>query len=76
MESPEPYVDASRAAEFLAIAAKTLNQYARAGKVPAYPWGDGPRKTWRFRLSELDSWMRSRLSSADRPPLALKRSKA
>jgi excisionase family DNA binding protein len=73
--SPEPYVDATRAAEFLAIATKTVNQWARQGKLPAYPWGDGIRKTWRFRLSELDGWMRARLSSANRPPLALRRSK-
>ena len=23
-------------------------------QIPAYPWGDGIRKTWRFKISRLD----------------------
>lgn len=61
---PEFYVDAAIAARFLSVAPKTLNQLAREGKIPAYPWGVGTqRRCWRFKLSELDSWMRSRLVS-------------
>jgi len=50
----EPYVDVKRAASYLSVAVKTLNEWARLEKIPAYPWGDGSRKTWRFKLSELD----------------------
>jgi hypothetical protein len=28
-------------------------QMARTGEIPAHPIGTGPRRTWRFRLSEL-----------------------
>jgi hypothetical protein len=41
----EPYVDVKRAASYLSVAVKTLNEWARLEKIPAYPWGDGIRKT-------------------------------
>ncbi len=68
--TPEPYVDVKRAATYLSVAVKTLNEWARLEKVPAYPWGDGVRKTWRFKLTELDEWMQRRLNSVRRPPLS------
>lgn len=68
--APEPYVDVKRAALYLAVAVKTLNEWARLEKIPAYPWGDGIRKTWRFKLSELDEWMQGRINSVRRPPLS------
>jgi len=67
---PEPYVDVTRAATYLAVAVKTLNEWARQRKIPAYQWGDGIRKTWRFKLSELDEWMQQRINSVRRPPLS------
>jgi excisionase family DNA binding protein len=69
--APEPYVDVKRAASYLSVAVKTLNEWARLEKIPAYPWGDGSRKTWRFKLSELDEWMmQGRINSVRRPPLS------
>ena len=68
--TPEPYVDVKRAASYLAVAVKTLNEWARLQKIPAYQWGDGVRKTWRFKLSELDEWMGRRINSVRRPPLS------
>ena len=68
--TPEPYVDVKRAAAYLSIAVKTLNEWARLEKIPAYPWGDGRRKTWRFKVSELDEWMQRRVDSVRRPPLS------
>jgi excisionase family DNA binding protein len=56
----ERYLDAEEASSLLNIHTKTLQRMAREGKVPAHPFGDGPRKRWRFLLSELDAWMRSR----------------
>ncbi len=49
----EPFVDATRAAEFLALRPRRILEMARAGRIPAHPIGDGARKVWRFRLSEL-----------------------
>jgi len=68
--APEAYVDVKRAASYLSVAVKTLNEWARLEKIPAYPWGDGCRKTWRFKLSELDAWMQGRINSVRRPPLS------
>lgn len=49
----EPFVDATRAAEFLGIKPRRLLEMARAGQIPAHPLGIGARRTWRFRLAEL-----------------------
>ena len=51
----EPFVDATRAAVHLSVTRRYLLDRARRGEVPAYPWGAGKRKIWRFRLSELES---------------------
>lgn len=54
---PEPFVNAERAGEFLQLQPRRVLQLARQGKLPAYPIGDGPRKAWRFRLSDLAAAM-------------------
>jgi len=65
--SREPYVNARIAAEYLSISPKKLASLARRGEVPAHAIGGGPRKMWRFLLSELDSWMQSGIPSAQPP---------
>ena len=52
-EPSEPFVDGDRAAEFLSLTRRRILELARAGKLPGHPIGDGARRTWRFRLSEL-----------------------
>jgi excisionase family DNA binding protein len=64
---PEYYVDAGEGAKFLGIHRRTVLQMARDSVLPAHPLGEGSRKQWRFLLSELDEWMRSRVNSARRP---------
>ena len=49
----EPFVDASKAAEFLVITRRRVLEMARAGEVPGHAIGEGKRRMWRFRLSEL-----------------------
>jgi excisionase family DNA binding protein len=72
----EPYVDSERGAAFLGVASRTLNELARKGEVPAYQWGLGnQRRTWRFKLSELDSYMKSKVGLSSRPPFPHRRSK-
>jgi hypothetical protein len=61
---PEPFVDAARAAEFLSLKPRRLLELARAGRLPAYPLGDGVRRIWRFRLSELSAAMVQLAASA------------
>jgi hypothetical protein len=48
----EAFVSAERAAAFLDVTPRFLLCLARKGQLPAHPLG-GPRKVWRFRLSEL-----------------------
>jgi hypothetical protein len=50
---PERFVDSAVAAKFLSIQRRQLLQLPREGKLPAYPIGDGQRRLWRFRLSDL-----------------------
>ena len=63
----ESFVCANDAALFLGIHAKTVMRLAREGAVPAYSISDGTRHHWRFLLSELDKWMRSRINSKSHP---------
>lgn len=57
----EPSVDAEAAAEFLGASTKHVLRMARDGKIPAHAIGDGmKRRHWRFLLSQLDEWRRSR----------------
>lgn len=64
----ESYVGAEDAATFLGCAPQTINRLARAGKVPAHALIVGRKNNrWRFLLSELDEWMRSRDNSGLHP---------
>jgi len=59
----EPFVGAERAATFLDMPRKTLLGLARRGKLPAHGIpGKGRKKSWRFRISELDLWMRTEVT--------------
>ena len=55
----EPFVDAVRAAQFLNLRPRRILALAREGSIPAYPVGNGKRRIWRFRLSELASALSS-----------------
>ncbi len=55
--SPEPFVDPDRAASFLSMSRKKLLAMARSRLLPGHPIGQGVRKMWRFRLSELAHWL-------------------
>ena len=49
----EGFVDADEAGKFLSLNRRRILELARAGKLPGHPVGDGARRVWRFRLSEL-----------------------
>ncbi|HTC92479.1 MAG TPA: helix-turn-helix domain-containing protein [Terriglobales bacterium] len=63
----EPFVTSDEAARFLSLHPKTVERWARAGRIPGHPVGYGSRKQWRFLLSELQQWMKSEVIS-DRYP--------
>ncbi len=54
-ETPERFVDANEAAKFLSLTRRRVLDLARAGILPAHPIGNGARRVWRFRLSELSA---------------------
>jgi hypothetical protein len=49
----EPFVDEQVVARFLQITPRRVLDMARKKQIPAHPIGD-TRKTWRFRMSEID----------------------
>jgi len=55
----EPLLDTREAAALLGIHPKTLQKLARSGKVPGVRIG----KSWAFRASALDSWLKTQLAS-------------
>jgi excisionase family DNA binding protein len=55
----EPVIDSEEAARFLNINPKTLQKMARSGEVPGYRIG----RLWKFRISDLDGWLRSKVIS-------------
>lgn len=67
-DPPEPFVDARKAAEFLHVSRRRILELARAGEIPAYPLGQGKRRVWRFRLSELACAMRARINCVRQSP--------
>jgi hypothetical protein len=61
----ELFVEADEAALFLHYSERSVMQMARVGKIPAHPFGDGPRKRWFFLISELADFLRGRVNSPD-----------
>jgi hypothetical protein len=64
----EPFVDQDVAAKFLSVKPRRLLELARAGKIPAFPLGDGERRVWRFKISLLAAAMESRLNCTRQSP--------
>jgi excisionase family DNA binding protein len=59
----EPLLDCREAASHVHCHEKTLQRYARGGSIPAYRI----HGRWYFRVSELDTWVRSQLHSQRHP---------
>jgi hypothetical protein len=51
----EPFVDEDIIARFLQVTPRRVLEMARNNEIPAHPIGRGTRKTWRFRISEIDA---------------------
>lgn len=65
----ENYVDAKEAGAFLHLHPKTVMRLAREDSLPAYSFSEGTRHHWRFLISELDIWMKSKVNSRLHPVL-------
>jgi len=39
---------------------RTVTRWAREGYLPSYPIGEGKRRLWLFRESDLEKWLLSR----------------
>ena len=50
---PEPLLDTDEAAAIMKIHPKTLQRFARLGRIRGIHVG----KLWRFRVSEIDDWI-------------------
>jgi hypothetical protein len=68
----EPFVDEHAIADFLQIRPRRVLELARKGVIPSHPIGCA-RKTWRFRISEIDACFRNPTDNATgaRMPLAV-----
>jgi helix-turn-helix protein len=60
----EPFVEAEAAAEFMHYSIRSVKQMARDGRIPAHPFGSGPRKRWYFLISELAEHLHAQVNSA------------
>jgi hypothetical protein len=67
--TPEPFVSADEAAQFLCVKRRYLLELARRGIAGAYALGTGgKRKIWVFRLSELAAHVVRNETSIPKPP--------
>lgn len=55
----EPFVDEHVVAQFLHLTPRRVLELTRKGELPAHPIGN-VRKTWRFRLSEIENYFDTR----------------
>ena len=50
----EPFVNAERVAEFLSMPRREVLKLTRDGKITSYPLSGNIRKTFKYRLSEVE----------------------
>ena len=75
-EGPEGFVDADEAGKFLSLNRRRILELARTRKLPGHPIGDGARRVWRFRLSELAAAVTRNLFTSPDDPVIRKPSVA
>jgi excisionase family DNA binding protein len=60
-------LNTEEAAAYVGYHKKTVERMARDGEIPAHPASGVRRKTWKFYASELDAWLRGKISSSRHP---------
>lgn len=58
------WLTAEEAAAYLKVKVRSLLLWVRQGKVPAYALSGTARRIWRFRMSDLDSYLLSNVVSS------------
>jgi hypothetical protein len=71
VDSFEPFVDAERVAKFLSTTRRQVLEMARREELPAHPLGQGRRRRWRFRLSEVGTAVAARGGVSSEAPVVL-----
>jgi len=61
LRSMEPFVTTAAVAKFLGLSRRTVAKMAREGRIPAHPVSGTARRTWRFKLSEVEVSLASQL---------------
>jgi len=61
LRSVEPFVTTAAVAKFLGLSRRTVAKMAREGRIPAHPVSGTARRTWRFKLSEVEVSLASQL---------------
>lgn len=62
----DKFLTPHEAADFLAgVNPRTIRRWAREGYLPAYPIGEGKRRLWRFRRSDLEGWLVARRTGGE-----------
>lgn len=54
----EPMLDVQQAAQYLRISPTTLYNWVQAKRLPCFRLGTGPRAPIRFKVADLDGYMR------------------
>lgn len=60
-------MNSREAAAYIGYHPKTVVKMARQGEIPAHPASGVRRHTWKFYATELDAWLRAKLSSSRHP---------
>ncbi len=55
MSTIDKWISVDGAAEYLDVSSVTIYRWLEKGRIPAHRVG----KQWRFKLSEIDEWVRS-----------------
>jgi len=63
----ESFVTAAEVATFLGLSPRTIAKMAREGRVPAHPVSGSTRRTWRFKLSEVEICLAAPLPRSTMP---------
>jgi hypothetical protein len=54
---PEPFVDSAAVAAHIGMSSRTVAKKAREGRIPAHSLSGTIRRTWGFKLSEIDAFI-------------------
>jgi excisionase family DNA binding protein len=61
LRSIEPFATTAEVAKFLGLSRRTVAKMAREGRIPAHPVSGTARRTWRFKLSEVEVSLASQM---------------